>query len=566
MTRSRDASVDKGRRATSRPSFNRFRSAENAQFDAQSSSDVEDTNDGDRAHVALRSTFENVLKNTQNTIQDTIHAQSSPLRPRRRRTAANAVAAAESDPKALLSPFGESHNHRSGSLRRPRTSTGGAEKSRKRRSIEKTPGAEADALKSVIATIPKSSQRAKPRASAPSRIPAPIRQSSRASAPTQPVLPLTPERPQSEEEGLIRSGEDSLKKLSIGSSPTGLFDHSPTVSPRNASSTRKLKMMDAPFHRRESSDLLEAFFQDSPEQPKFQALPLEFQPSNRTALTFQRQVSHAHVLFGGPAIQSPTPQELPPSSSQTNTPGDEDDEEFFTRPSPVKPLPPQLVEPSVVKKFKPRDSGVVVSDESEAGSPIKRPPVPTTILPSFSSVKPTKTTQDSLTPSTRAARRASAWPAGIELAGKTGSDQTALKVLFDGAAGGDEKTTRPRTPVKRSNGARMFASVPRGRATLAAPLASKGRKSLPSSRFDLQKLASPPSPEEVLSPTAAIAKSPAVAVPTHAVASRPRPTILIDFMRRHESGGLPSASSVESLSALSSGGDSTPTRYRLKGG
>lgn len=584
VTRSRDVSVDKGRRTSSRPNFYRFRSADNAQIDALSSSDIDDNNDGEAAQAIIRSTLDNALNNTYNNIQDNLYTQSSPVRPRRRTvvavvgTAAAALATAESDPKASLSPFGDSHNRRSGSLRRARTSTGGAEKSRKRRSIEKTPVPELEGLKPLAAIIPKTSQRPKPRVSAPSRIPAPIRATLPTPAPVRPALPLTPERSPPVEGELVRSGEDSLEKLSIGSSPRKAFDHSPTFSPPSGSPTRKLKMMDVPFHRRESSDLLEAFFLDSPEQPKFQALPPEFQPTSRVALTFQRQVSHAHVLFGGPAIQSPTPAELPPSSSQTNTPGDEDDDEFFTRPSPVKPTP-QFVEPSVVKKFKPRDSGVVVSDGSDAGSPIKRAIVPVANFSMAPSADLNKVARDSLTPSTRAARRASAWPTGFGLTEKSGADQTALKVLFDGASGSGEQGVRPRTPVKRSNGARMFSSVPRGRATLAQPLAAKGkqfgcinilanmvikgRKSMPSSRFDLQKLASPPSPEEVPSPTAAIAKSPAI-VPTRAVSSKPRPTILVDFLRRHDSGSLASASSVESLSAQSSV-DSTPTRYKVKG-
>lgn len=462
VTRSRDASVDKGRRTSSRPNISRFRSADNAQIDAQSSSDVDDNNDGEVAQVITRSILDNIHNNTH----DNLYTQSSPVRPRRR-TAVSAAAAAvtaESDPKALLSPFGDSHNRRSGSLRRARTSVGNTEKSRKRRSIEKP---QPDAIKSLVATMPKSSQRVKPRASAPSRIPAPVK----ASIPAPPsASALTPERPQPEVEGLVRSGEDSLKKLSIGSSPDkAAFGRSPIFSPPVTSPTRKLKMMEPPFHKRESSDLLEAFFLDSPEQPKFHALPPEFHPASRSSLTFQRQVSHAHVLFGGPAIHSPTPEELPPSSSQTNTPGDEDDDEFFNRPSPIKAPPPQFVEPSVVKKFKPRDSGVVVSDESDAGSPIKRP-LATNL--DFSSVK---VARDSLTPSSRAARRSSMWPAGIRLSQKSGADQTALKVLFDGAAGGGEKNTRPRTPVKRSNGARMFSSVPRVRATLAPPLAAKGK-------------------------------------------------------------------------------------------
>jgi hypothetical protein len=480
ITRSKDATLEPRRHSSTQPAFYRFKSADNTQNDAlrsQPSSDNDDTDDVRSAGPTTRSIFDNnSTNNTHNNTQDGFNLQSSPIRPRRRTVVGTAAAAAGPDPKALLSPFGESHNRRNGNLRRSRTSGSANEKSRKRRSIDKPGRQEPEIIKSTITAPTRGSQRPKPRASAPSRIPVSVKAFAPVHAPVQIALPHTPERPQSDNEEIVKSGEDSLKKLSIdelSSSPRKSSLRSPTISPPDTSpSAGKMKMMQPPTHQRESSDLLAAFFLDSPEQPKLKPLPLEFNPINRGPLKFERQVSHAHVLFGGPAILSPTPDEIPPSSSQT-TP-DDDDDEFFNRPSPAKPPAPQLVEPAVVKKFKPRDSGVVVSDESEAGSPIKRPLLPALKLASSLSGGPIN--QDSLTPSTRTARRSSGWPAGLRLAEKSGADQTALKVLFEGASNANEKDTRPRTPVKRSSGARIFSSVPRGRATLAPPLATKGKE------------------------------------------------------------------------------------------
>jgi hypothetical protein len=482
VTRSKDPTLEPSRRLSTQPAFYRFRPADCTQNDASSSqlsSDNDDNlDDAPSAGPITRSIFDNnTINNTHNNTQDILNSQSSLIRSRRRTVAGTAAALAGPDPKALLSPFGESHNRRNGNLRRPRTSGSANEKSRKRRSIEKPGRSEPETVKSATAASTRGFQRSKPRASAPSRIPVSVKASAPAPALVQPALPHTPERPQSDNEELVKSGEDSLKKLSIdelGSSPQKSSLRSPTISPPDISpSTRKMKMMEPPSHRRESSDLLEAFFLDSPEQPRLKPLPLEFNPINRGPLKFERQVSHAHVLFGGPAILSPTPDEMPPSSSQT-TPGDDDDDEFFNRPSPAKPPPTQFVEPAVVKKFKPRDSGVVVSDESEAGSPIKRPLLPALNL--STSLSGGSIEQDSLTPGTRVARRSSGWPAGLGLAEKSGADQTALKVLFEGASNGNEKDTRPRTPVKRSNAARMFSSAPRSRATLVPPLAAKGKR------------------------------------------------------------------------------------------
>ena len=476
VTRSKDAMLDPSKRSSTRPAFHRFISVDNTQNDALSSqqpSDIEDNEDGRPAGRTTRSTFDNnTASNTLNNTQDIFNSQSSPVRPRRRTAGSNAAAAVGASPGPFLSPFGESHNRRSGNLRRARASGSAHEKSRKRRSIDKPSIPEPSSSKLITAAA-RGYQRPKPRASAPSRIPAPIKVATAAPIPVQPAS-LTPERSQSDTEGLVKLGEASLKKLSIeelGPSPRKPSSCSPSFSSPDASpSTHKTKMMNPLSHQRHSSDLFESFFTETPEQPKLKPLPVEFRPTHRGPSTFQRQISQATVLFGGPAILSPAPEQLPPSSSQTN-PGDDDDG-FFTPPSPIKaPPPPSLAEPTVVKKFKPRDSGVVVSDESDTGSPVKR------TLPPILNAMPGRLQegmQDRLTPSTRVARRSSVWPAGMGLPDKSGTDQTALKVLFEKASNMNEKEKRPRTPVKRSSAAHMFSSVPRMRPTLAPSLANKG--------------------------------------------------------------------------------------------
>lgn len=228
--------------------------------------------------------------------------------------------------------------------------------------------------------------------------------------------------------------------------------------------------MDAPFHTRTSSDLLEFFFDDSPEHQAIQRFPLEFHPESKRSATFQRQVSHAHVLFGGPAILSPPLEEVPPASSQP-TLGDDDDDDFFKAPSPAKG--PAVPEPEIVRKFKPRDSGVVVSDGSETGSPPARK-LPR-LLQLVTTRKPQPVEGEASTPTTRAARSALRWPADIPLGDENGSNQKALKILFQTVAGAHEKDkANPRTPAKKSNAARMFSSVPRPRPTMAPPLPTKG--------------------------------------------------------------------------------------------
>jgi hypothetical protein len=389
------------------------------------------------------------MQNMPNTLDlSSSPPRSSPSRSRRRTVGTTSK---------ILSPFGESHNRRTPALRR-RSSI---DKPRKRRSLEKPPQPDI----SVGVSAP--SQRPKPRVSAPSRIPAPVRFN-----PPVPAATHTPERPPHDVEGLVKSQEDSLKKLSLFS-PSKHSARSPTFSPpdNSPSTGRQVKMMDVPFHSRTSSDLLEFFFEESPENSKIQRFPLEFRPESKRSVGFQRQISHAHVLFGGPAIQSPPSEDVPPESSQP-TLGDDDDDDFFKAPSPAKG--PVVPEPEIVRKFKPRDSGVVVSDGSEGGSPPARK-LPR-LLQLVATGRPQSGEGEASTPTTRAARSAVRWPVDIPLGDEHGHEQQALKILFRTVAGAHEKDKAggPRTPVKKSNATRMFSSVPRPRATLAPALATKG--------------------------------------------------------------------------------------------
>lgn len=82
-----------------------------------------------------------------------------------------------------------------------------------------------------------------------------------------------------------------------------------------------------------------------------------------------------------------------------------------------------------------------------------------------------------------------------------------------------------------------------------------GRKSMPSSRLDLQGAATP---------LAEVKPSSGILVAPSPAPRKEKPTLLTDFMRRFEHPTLHSASSSESLSAYSSE-DNTPTRYKPKG-
>lgn len=73
---------------------------------------------------------------------------------------------------------------------------------------------------------------------------------------------------------------------------------------------------------------------------------------------------------------------------------------------------------------------------------------------------------------------------------------------------------------------------------------------MPNSRLDLHKVARAVSPE---------AKAPSNTPQVQSPSRKERPALLTDFLRRCDQGGLPSASSSDSLS------DNTPTRYRSKG-
>jgi hypothetical protein len=111
---------------------------------------------------------------------------------------------------------------------------------------------------------------------------------------------------------------------------------------------------------------------DSP-APRLDLFALPSSASPVTAPSFQRQVSHAQVLFGGPAIDPPEPQVVTAPAPAAPEPEEEssfsfsqagDDSFIFDSSFSI----PFLSDPGLSKKFKPHDSGVVVSDESD-GSP-----------------------------------------------------------------------------------------------------------------------------------------------------------------------------------------------------
>lgn len=516
VTRSQDASARLKLAIQPRPRLHRYSTAGNAPLNMPSG-DEHDNADIEEPQSSSRDP----------TYPHKSEAQSSTPMPTRRRVASDNAAQA-------LSPFGDSHNRRLSGVRRPRPSS--SEQSRKRRSLEKpeepTPGAT-------------SSQRAKPRLSVPSRIPAPVK----SALASQTTTVMTPERPARDVDNLLRSNQASLKKLSLGeaASNADCDARSESFSPPEMSpSARKgLRMMNPPHARAESSDLLEYFFDTPLDPPKLLALATEFHHDQPKTRGFERQVSQAHVLFGGPAILSPATNEVPPPSSQPAACDDDDDDDFFKFSSPSKP---PFDEPGLVKKFKPRDSGVVVSDGSEPDSPVKSRSavrdLPHLRLPvSGPGV-------DGITPTSRALRRSAKWGPEHVLADSV-TDQPALKVLFDHAPGKNEAEpkARPRTPTKRIQSGRMFSSVPRPKASVAPSAISKGRKSMPNSRFDLAGVIRSPSPEKKPITTA---RSP----------MKQRPTILTDFLKRCDQPGLTSASSsVDSISEASSF-EETPTRYR----
>ncbi|PVG02484.1 kinase-like protein [Serendipita vermifera] len=516
-TRSQDASTHPKMAFQPRPRLSRFHTTDVSSENSTShrtSSDVENVEEGSSRHVADRHPPNTKLSYESESKADPM--ASSPVRSRRRSAAAGG-------PK-ILTPFGDSHNRRAGSLRRARTSTN--DKPRKRRSLDKPQ----EAL-NLVPPQTVQTQRAKPRASAPSRIPAPARQNTALQA----VAVKTPERPPGDEDNLVTSQERSLKKLSLGGKESSrrVKDYSPALSTPDISpeATNAVGMMEPPSFCRNSSDLLESLYDTSPE---FVAKPqsLQFGEEPKRSSTFQRQVSHAHALFGGPAIFSPTADEVPPSSSQPIQ-CDDDDDSFFKIVSPVKQ--PAINEPGILKKFKPRDSGVCISDDSDDGSP-------STWDLSFPTAGESKPGENS-----------SSNPAGDSIVGGARSEQTALKVLFHSAAGSHEKTTNagPKTPVKKVHSTRTFTSLPRFRATMAPSLPNKGRKSMPASRFDLQSMVqSAVEPEPMPQPS--VSKIPSQPI-------KQRPTILTNFIRRVDSGLLSASSSASSLSA-----ESTPTHYKFK--
>jgi hypothetical protein len=127
---------------------------------------------------------------------------------------------------------------------------------------------------------------------------------------------------------------------------------------------------------------------------------------------------------------------------------------------------PFLIDPGLSKKFKPHDSGVVVSDESD-GSPISlKQTMP--LASSTSSLPEQESDFCTETPILSAPRKSSAWvvPA-VELVETSLEDERALKILLQQGATGHtqekEKAVVPGTPVKRNHTHRLFATAPKSR-------------------------------------------------------------------------------------------------------
>jgi hypothetical protein len=209
--------------------------------------------------------------------------------------------------------------------------------------------------------------------------------------------------------------------------------------------------------------------EDSP-GPRVNPFASPSSASPAPARSFQRQVSHAQVLFGGPAIAPPEPQAItapvaapePEEESSFSFSQAGDDSFFFDSSFSI----PFLSDPGLSKKFKPHDSGVVVSDESdESPAGLKR----TMPLASSTSSIPEKDGDFCTeTPILSAPRMSSAWAAPVEELVETSlEDERALKILLQQGVTGHthdkEKIVVPGTPVKRSYAHKLFATAPKSR-------------------------------------------------------------------------------------------------------
>ena len=357
-------------------------------------------------------------------------------------------------------PFGENRNTKLAGARQPKESNG--QKSRKPRSVGTAPRPNAPRKTTA-------SNRGKPRASAPSRITA--SSASPFGLLPPPQLQSTPDRPVFDLGKLMKTG-DSLKKMSLQDNNARCLDWSPTWSDSDASPLARrafqpFGLMGPPPVPRRTGDIFESIG-DSP-APRLNLFASPSTASPVTAPSFQRHVSHAQVLFGGPAIDPPEPQVgIAPAAPE---PEEESPFSFgqagdgsFTFDSSFSI--PFLSEPGLSKKFKPHDSGVVVSDESD-GSPVGlKQTMP--LASSTSSLPENESDFCTGTPILSAPRKSSAWAVpAVELVETSLEDERALKILLQqgvtGHAQDKERIAVPGTPVKRNHTHKLFATAPKSR-------------------------------------------------------------------------------------------------------
>ena len=187
------------------------------------------------------------------------------------------------------------------------------------------------------------------------------------------------------------------------------------------------------------------------------------------APSFRRHVSHAQVLFGGPAIAPPEPQVVAAPAAAPEPEAGEESEFSFSQAGDDSLFDssfsiPFLSEPGLSKKFKPHDSGVVVSEGSDGGSPdgLMRN------LPLASSTSSIPERESDLCAGTPMPCMSSTWAVpAVELVETSLEDERALRILLQQGVTGHvpdkERVAIPGTPVKRNRAHKLFATAPKSR-------------------------------------------------------------------------------------------------------
>lgn len=365
-------------------------------------------------------------------------------------------------------PFGENRNTKLAGTRRPKESDD--EKSRKRRLVEPAP-------KPIAPPGTTASNRGKRRPQVLPRMAAsPAPSTSPLGLLPLPQLQSTPDRPVFDLGRLMKTG-DSLKKMSLEDSKSRRsLDWSPTWSDSDTSPLARRVfplsgLMGPPPVPHRTRGILESIeTSPAPPAPRLNLFASPSSVSPTPAPSFQRQVSHAQVLFGGPAIAPPEPQDVtvPPTA-----PGQEEESSFsFSQAGDDSFLfdssfsIPFLSNPGLSKKFKPHDSGVVVSDESDGSPASLKEAMP--LASSTSSIPEKESDCCTETPIFSAPRKSSTWAVpAVELVETSLEDERALKILLQqgvtGHAQDKEKVAMPGTPVKRNHAHRLFATAPKSR-------------------------------------------------------------------------------------------------------